>query len=47
MGDAKIFDAILENFKNEYKIKSKDNLFNIFVTYQICKNKMISIDDVI
>lgn len=47
MGDTKIFDAILENFKNEYKIKSKDNLFNIFVTYQICKNKMISIDDVI
>lgn len=47
MGDTKIFDAILENFKNEYKIKCKDNLFNIFVTYQICKNKMISIDDVI
>ena len=47
MGDTKIFDAILENFKNDYKIKSKDNIFNIFVTYQVCKNKMISIDDVI
>lgn len=45
--EEKIFGAILENFKKEYSISNKIDVFNIFVSYQICKNKMISIDDAI
>ncbi len=45
--EEKIFGAILENFKKEYNIPNKIDVFNIFVSYQLCKNKMISIDDAI
>lgn len=45
--EEKIFDAILENFKKEHKIPKKIDAFNIFVPYQLCKNKMISVDDAI
>lgn len=43
--EEKIFNAILENFKKEYKIPKKTDAFNIFVPYQICKNKMISVEE--
>ena len=43
--EEKIFDAILENFKKEYNIPKKIDVFNIFVPYQLCKNRMISIED--
>ena len=43
--EEKIFNAILENFKKEYKIQKKTDAFNIFVPYQICKNKMISVEE--
>lgn len=45
--EEKIFGAILENFKKEYNIPNKIDVFNIFVSYQLCKNKMISIDEAI
>lgn len=43
----KIFNAILENFKEEYNISKKIDAFNIFVPFQVCKNKMISVEDAI
>lgn len=43
--EEKIFNAILENFKKEYKIPKKTDAFNIFVPYQICKNKMIGVEE--
>ena len=45
--EEKIFNAILENFKKEYNISKRIDAFNIFVPYQLCKNKMISVDDAI
>lgn len=45
--EVKIFNAILENFKEEYNISKKIDAFNIFVPFQVCKNKMISVEDAI
>lgn len=45
--EVKIFNAILENFKEEYNISKKVDAFNIFVPFQVCKNKMISVEDAI
>lgn len=43
--EEKVFNAILENFKKEYTIPKKIDAFNIFVPYQICKNKMIGVEE--
>lgn len=43
----KILEAIIENFRNEYKLSKRQNIFNIFTAYEICKDKGITIEDAI